>query len=619
MRRVIGRIIGKATAKEFEFMLSDKSAEKEDLMFSYVEVEVDGDPIIGRIVDVRKENPLLNLDQAGALAKELIEEMGNLTIPPERFTRTVAECEVVGVVRNGRLEQNRKPLPPGSNVYPISEECAKILFYNDKSSYIPIGTIESFGSTGKTPITVNGDELVTKHFAIFGMTGSGKTNTSARVIEELAIRGYRIVIFDPHDDYKNITKFNTILKEYDKDIDKVRERLFEMIKKQLNEKINISKDDVVPLLVTLTLVYNQPISNLLKGKELDNLKFSEEVISLLKDTEKIQKLLNSQVFRNIRNINDKIEHYCIFPEIKFYGDNFEDFTIKLMEGFLGEEFTDAQKRYLRRIIGRSRSYVGLVYINQLQRIISNDQNLQDKTKNALLQKLDTLKYIYIDLLRSGAIPCEINEIAKIICKKGKSDINIHRFSLSALPDRLRKLTVWAIVSYIFRMYKFKLLNENERYPLLFILEEARSLIPSKATAEKDYAGWLAVMALRDLAYEGRKFKLAYGLISQKPSTVDEEVSSQCNTLILHRLKSPDDQEYVRKVTEGLTKVEIDMLKNIDTGKAVITGTAITSTILVKVSKRYSEEGIEEPKPLSEETDIAKEIETLKGELGIQRT
>lgn len=618
MRRVIGKIIGKATAKEFEFMLSDKNAEKEDLMFSYVEVEVDGEPVIGRIIDVRKENPLLNLDQAGALAKELIKEIGNLTIPPERFTHTVAECEVVGVVRNGRLEQNRKPLPPGSNVYPISEGCAKILFYRDKSSYIPIGTIESFGSAGKTPITINGDELVTKHFAIFGMTGSGKTNTSARVIEELAIRGYRIVIFDPHDDYKNITKFNAILKEYDKNVNKVREHLFKKIK-ELNENINISKDEAIPLLVTLTLVYNQPISNLLRWKDLDKLEFSEEVISLLKNTEKIQKLLSSQVFENIKNIDSKVEHYCIFPEIKFYGNNFEDFTIKLMEGFLGEEFTDAQKRYLRRIINKPKSYVGIVYINQLQRIIDKSPILQDKTKNALLQKLDTLKYIYIDLLRSGAIPCEINAIAKKICKKGKTDKNIHRFSLSALPDRFRKLTVWAIVSYIFRMYKFKLLNEDDRYPLLFILEEARSLIPSKATAEKDYAGWLAVTALRDLAYEGRKFKLAYGLISQKPSTVDEEVSSQCNTLILHRLKSPDDQEYVRKVTEGLTKVEIDMLKNIDTGKAVITGTAITSTILVKVSKRYSEEGIEEPKPLSEETDIAKEIETLKDKLGIQKT
>jgi len=297
MRRVIGKIIGKATAKEFEFMLSDESAEKEDLIFSYVEVEVDGEPVIGRIVDVRKENPLLNLDQAGALAKELIKEIGNLTIPPERFTHTVAECEVVGVVRNGRLEQNRKPLPPGSNVYPISEECAKILFYKDKSSYIPIGTIESFGSVGKTPITINGDELVTKHFAIFGMTGSGKTNTSARVIEELAIRGYRIVIFDPHDDYKNITKFDAVLKEYDKDIDKVSEQLFEKIK-ELNGNISISKDDVIPLLVALTLIYNKPVSNLLKGEELDRLEFSEEVIFLLKDNEKVQKLLNSQIFEN---------------------------------------------------------------------------------------------------------------------------------------------------------------------------------------------------------------------------------------------------------------------------------------------------------------------------------
>ena len=68
MRRVIGKIIGKATAKEFEFMLSDKNAEKEDLMFSYVEVEVDGEPVIGRIVDVRKEKSFTKFRSSRSLS-----------------------------------------------------------------------------------------------------------------------------------------------------------------------------------------------------------------------------------------------------------------------------------------------------------------------------------------------------------------------------------------------------------------------------------------------------------------------------------------------------------------------------------------------------------------------
>jgi DNA helicase HerA-like ATPase len=169
-------------------------------------------------------------------------------------------------------------------------------------------------------------------------------------------------------------------------------------------------------------------------------------------------------------------------------------------------------------------------------------------------------------------------------------------------------------------YKYKLKNyqftEDKRFPVLFTLEEARTLVPMRADYEEDHSAWLAVRAVRNLAYEGRKFKLGYLLISQKPSNIDTEIGSQCNSLILHQLKNPDDQEYVRKVTEGLSGTELEMLKNIGTGRAVITGTCIRSTVLVEIFKRYSKEGLPAPRPLSEMLD--REVESIRQKMGIKK-
>jgi len=602
----IGTITEATSTTKFKFIVTDESIENEKLVFSYVEIPIDkenNEKLIGRIVDAKRGNPLLNIEQAGALTKEIIEEL-RFNLPPSRFTFTIAECEVVGLLSNGKIEQNRKPIPLAADVYPISDESIKALFYEEKPNYIPIGKIEGFGGSN-TPITINGDELVTKHFAIFGMTGSGKTNTSAKLLEELIMRGYPLIIFDPHDDYKNITNFEAIFEHLKKELGVDKGELIEVFK-----KYKIDENNVLPLLQTISLIYNIPIwEHLIKiDKENGKIELGDKLKNILEDKEKLDKIIKSKLFELQKILDEYIEHYNVFPEIKYYGEGFGELTLRIMEGFLGEGFSDAQRRYLRRKI-KNLDKKGEEYIKYLEDEINSEaRDSRDIVKKTLSGKLNTLKIIYKELEKSSK-PLEIDEfLDKLFDNENKK--HVYRFSLSSLPENIRKILVYAIVTYIFRSYKFKKVQNYK--PILFILEEARSLIPSNASPDKDLAGWLAVRALRDLAYEGRKFKLAYGIISQKPSTVDAEVSSQCNTLILHQLKSPDDQQYVKKVTEGLTDVEIEMLKNIGTGKAVITGTAVRSTALVEIFRRYSKEGIEKPTPL---TDIVKEsINKLKEEL-----
>ena len=179
-QKQIGTVYDITSTSEFIFML-DEEISKENLVFSYIELHLsDDERIIARIVDVKKENPLISKDIAGVLAKqELLED---ITFSPlsERFTYGYAECEVVGILKNGKLQANRKPIQPGEPVYSISDDSVKSIFYDTKPAFLPIGRIESFGTTN-TMITINGDEITSKHFAIFGMTGSGKTTTSAKV------------------------------------------------------------------------------------------------------------------------------------------------------------------------------------------------------------------------------------------------------------------------------------------------------------------------------------------------------------------------------------------------------------------------------------------------------
>lgn len=603
----IGKTVEITSTFNFKFVLTDDDAEKENLVLSYVEIPIgDNEQLIARIMDVKKENFLLSIDQAGVLAKELLDSINELSFPPERFECAIAECEVIGNLNGHNIEVNRKSIPPAQDVYPVSEENIKKLFYCEEPGCIPIGKIESYGTIGSTPITVNGDELVTKHFAIFGMTGSGKTNTSAKIIEELTMRDYKTILFDPHDDYKNITNFKGIYKKLDE----------ETLKEKLSN-YGIDENKVIPFLNSVSVIYNRPIWQLVE-MDGENIQILNEMKPIIENEDNIKKIIESPIFEFQEKLEESIQDHEIFPEIKYYGRGFEQYSIGLMEGFLGENFTYAQRRFLRKVV--KSTFTGKDYIDDIRtkaRAAPNNE-LSSSTKNALLGKLDTLEIIYKDLIKF-AKPKEIDYLTQSIFLESSNSPNLHRFSLSILPERMRKVMVYAIISYIFRAYKFGIgeqdstikVEEHERHPILFLLEEARTLVPSSATSERDYSGWLSVSSLRDLAYEGRKFKLAYGLISQKPSTIDAEVSSQCNSLILHQLRSPDDQEYVKKVTEGLSKTEIDLLKNIGTGKAIVAQSA-KQTTLVDVFRRYSIEGIKEPKPLSD--IMSKKLGNLKESL-----
>ncbi|EFG2865446.1 ATP-binding protein, partial [Escherichia coli] len=97
--------------------------------------------------------------------------------------------------------------------------------------------------------------------------------------------------------------------------------------------------------------------------------------------------------------------------------------------------------------------------------------------------------------------------------------------------------------------------------------------------------------------EGRKFGVGFGIVSQRPSKLDSDVTSQCNTLITMRLKNPDDQRFIAKASDMVSKADLEELPSLSTGEALVCGRSIPAPLLVKVGSKALIHGGESPEVL----------------------
>ena len=97
----------------------------------------------------------------------------------------------------------------GVSIFPTLEDEAHIVTEDDLGliygasgeSKVQIGTL---AASENLPATIDLDKIVTRHAAIVGSTGSGKSNTVAGVLKALvngSFPGARVVVIDPHGEY----------------------------------------------------------------------------------------------------------------------------------------------------------------------------------------------------------------------------------------------------------------------------------------------------------------------------------------------------------------------------------------------------------------------------------
>jgi DNA helicase HerA-like ATPase len=126
-------------------------------------------------------------------------------------------------------------------------------------------------------------------------------------------------------------------------------------------------------------------------------------------------------------------------------------------------------------------------------------------------------------------------------------------------------------------------GESIDWPVQVFLEEAHIFAPAhEASVTKGI--------LKSVATGGRKFGVGLCLITQRPSRIDPDILSQCNSSIILRITNSADQKSIRDTVEAASEDLIRDLPGLTPGQAVVCGPCVKTPVMVKIRQRLTRHG-----------------------------
>ena len=227
--------------------------------------------------------------------------------------------------------------------------------------------------------------------------------------------------------------------------------------------------------------------------------------------------------------------------------------------------TEPQESALAMVLGQlPAEYVMEDIINGCSKLDPNV--IHEGTVQALKRKMIALGRMFKNVFdRHGT------DIARMI-EPGKVSI----IDASLASQGVRR----AVISYISKELLDGRVNKvNEmpgnvvEYPLLLVVEEAHNYAGANLTHS-------CKRQLQRIASEGRKFGIGLCVVSQKPSKIDEEILSQCNTGVYMHITNPNDKNHIRSSFESINDAIISDLDSLDVGECIIAGAMLDIPFLL---------------------------------------
>lgn len=492
---------------------------------------------------------------AGAVPEKLLE------LDPHGFRWITIQLVGEGE-RKGNFSRGISQYPTiGDKVYIVTEEdLIKIYGKPDEPHYVKIGRLASAESI---PALIDINKLVTRHCAIVGTTGSGKSTTVAGLLfslsENKVYPSARIMVIDIHGEYANALKDKANIFKVYPDIVKGE--------KQLSVPYWAMNFDE---LMSLTL---GDIDGIERGAVL-------EKITLLK-LEALKKKPRNGVDENNLTVDTPVPfsihkmwfdlHRLVNATHNTSGGQNES-TEALLIGANGSpiEKGDALKvippKYQPHTAGGG---TNRIFLSQ------SPLNLR-RPLEALASRLRDPRYAF--LFRPGKWEPDLNgkpsEDLDILLKNwvgGEKTVTI--LDLSGIPPSILTNLIGVLLRIVYdSLFWSRNLSEGGRErPLLIMMEEAHLYLYQNANN-------VAASIIKRITKEGRKYGIGAVLISQRPSEIDPTVLSQCGTFIALRMSNANDRAHISSaMTENMGGF-LDMLPILRTGEAIIVGEAVNLPI-----------------------------------------
>lgn len=155
--------------------------------------------------------------------------------------------------------------------------------------------------------------------------------------------------------------------------------------------------------------------------------------------------------------------------------------------------------------------------------------------------------------------------------------------LSLVPTDVVSVVVAVIARMVFEALQRYMKTNDVALPTALVMEEAHTFIRRyKHGSDAPDAATVCCQVFERIAREGRKFGLGLVLSSQRPSELSSTVLSQCNTFLLHRISSDEDQKIVHRLVPDSLRGLLRELPSLPSQMAIMLGWASELPVLVKL-------------------------------------
>ena len=427
----------------------------------------------------------------------------------------------------------------GDKVHLVTIEDLSIIYggFDDRNSIV-VGNI-SISSNLDARIDL--DKLTTRHCAILGSTGSGKSNAVGVLLKSIADKDYkssRILVIDPHGEY------NSVLKD-----------------KSIVFKIRANKTESELQIPYWALPFEELLT-IFSGNILDANKdyLRTEIEKLKVEAAKVNAIdipvelitADTPIPFSIRQLWYNLDR---FERLTFKQDRITPALIKEgnPEQLLSAEFEPPG-------IGASSPYLNNARKGLLTFLDGMRLKLKDSTYSFLFNNFDYTP----DL--SGKVKCDL---ADLLYSWLGGDKPITILDMSGIPTEVMVSISGTLLKIIYDalFWGQELSIGGKQQPLLVVLEEAHNYLKA---GEKS----ISSKTIQSIAKEGRKYGVGLVLVTQRPSELDDTVLSQCGTILALRMNNARDRGFIRSAMQDELQTLVDLLPSLRVGEGVISGEGV---------------------------------------------
>ena len=490
----------------------------------------------------------------------VVSQVGAAAVPEklvaaEPFGRRWLTVELVGEGSGAQGFQRGLSQYPtyGDKVYLVTEpDLARLYGYTATPGFIRVGHI---ASAENVPALVDVNRLVTRHSAIVGATGAGKSTTVAGLLLALTngdlFKSARIIVLDVHGEY------GTALRD----------------RAEIYRVNTTASPDEKPLYIPYWAMSFDELLSVTLGQVDDPSRGA--IAQKIYDMK--QAALGRQSREGVTSQTVTVDSPVPFSIHQFWLDlhnlmfathtaapgsgQTSDTVAYVDQHSKGDAIQVIPPKYKPQTPGGAdRIYLSGSTLSIRRQLEGLASRLRDPRFDFMFRPGPWLPTV------DGIVAEDLDDVIRGWIG-GEKPITI--LDLSGVPASVLTELVGVLLRLVFdALFWARNLSEGGRErPLLIVLEEAHAYLSKGNTGP-------AALAVQRIVKEGRKYGIGAMIVSQRPAEIDATVLSQCGTIFAMRLANAVDRSHVTSaVTDNLSGL-LGMLPVLRTGEAIIVGEAV---------------------------------------------